>query len=691
MGGQIYYQPNLGAQRDTCCPTTSFSVTSSGTYSFRARSYDSGCWGPLASTTVVVQTPSVTSITPTSGPVGTQITLNGTGLSAASSVIFNGAVSVTPTIVNDNLLRVIVPSSALSGKLDISSAVCGPFVVPFSFNIQAPATELDWRWVRKGNTAATGTLAQYNRVRTDPQGNFVAAGYFSGNNVLFDGGTNSAVTQSSLGGRDGMVARYNRQGNLAWLARFAGAGDDEALGLAVDKFGYTYITGYFTGTMNVFTLTPSPTTLVSAGGTDMFVAKIHPNGQLVWAFRMGSTGNDRAEGIDIAPDNNFYVAGSFIGNTAIGGLFGTIVPLSSRGNFDAFLAKFSGLASLYWTIQAGGTGNDFGYGVAADRSGGGFLMGSYEGSALFNSNLGALSPINKTAVGGSDGFILGVSITGNLDWVASMGGTFNENVRDVAPDPRGTGLVAVGGFTGTATFGSLGTLSSTGFYDAFAVRLSNTGNFEWVKKAGSFGQDQAYGVRLDRQGNPLVALSFAQSSPIFGAPGNSVSSGAIDALVVKMDALGNPIWRAQVTGTGGDDFPYGVDTASNGGAVAAGTFATGVRFGYLGIYNAVGSRDAWLARYSVSSGAYREVQEDDTPLPFSTGMRIYPNPATSSFIVDFDGFTANIQIYALDGRLVLNRPITQGEQLQPTLSRGTYTVRLITDKGKCFRSRIIIQ
>ena len=104
--------------------------------------------------------------------------------------------------------------------------------------------------------------------------------------------------------------------------------------------------------------------------------------------------------------------------------------------------------------------------------------------------------------------MLGVSKTGSLDWTQTLGGATNENVRDLASDPRGNGVVVTGGFSQTATFGSLGSITSRGYYDAFAVRLSNQGNFEWVSTAGGFGQDQAWGVRCDALGNTVVSLSY---------------------------------------------------------------------------------------------------------------------------------------------------------------------------------------
>lgn len=689
-GGTIYFQGSTSGGTSTATPSVQQTISTSGAFYFRAQSAD-GCWSSEGVANItIVPVLTVSSFSPSSGSVGTVVTLSGSGFFGASAVKF-GTLSAAFTVVNDNQITATVPAAAPVGSsvITITKATCGDVSYTTAFSVIS--TDLAWRWVRQGVTSGAGQTAQYNRVRTDVNGNFYAAGYISGGATTIQGGANASVVLTPVGGRDGILARYNRQGNLSWITSFYSTGDDEVLGLATDRFGYAYVSGYFNGTMTIHANSGRDTSLTSVGGSDMFVAKIHPNGFIVWAFRMGASGNDRAEGVDVAPDLRFYVAGSFIGNTAIGGIFGTVIPFTSRGNYDAFLAKFSDLGSLYWAIQGGGTGNDFGYGAAADISGGGYLMGSFEGTATFNSSLGGTTPISKTVVGGSDGFVLGVSVTGQLNWVASMGGTTNENVRDVAPDPRGTGLVAVGGFSQTATFGSLGNLTSTGFYDAFAVRLSNTGAFEWVNKAGSFGQDQAWGVRLDRSGNPIVAMSFAQTSPIFGASSSSVSQGALDGLLVKLNAgTGVAQWVAQVSGTGGDDFAYGVDTTSLGGAIGSGAISTSASFGTLGPYTVAGTRNAWLARYSASTGAFREAAQFDG-MNFANGLSIYPNPAQQAFHVGFDGERAQMQVYGTDGRLMLSRSVAPGERILQDFPKGAYFVRLFTDKGQNLHGRLVVE
>jgi hypothetical protein len=66
-------------------------------------------------------TTSVSSISPLSGPVGTLVTINGSGFTTATSVSF-GALSATFTVVSNTLIQATVPANATSGNIVIQDA-----------------------------------------------------------------------------------------------------------------------------------------------------------------------------------------------------------------------------------------------------------------------------------------------------------------------------------------------------------------------------------------------------------------------------------------------------------------------------------------------------------------------------------------------------------------------------------------
>ena len=66
-------------------------------------------------------TPTLTSFTPLSGPVGTSVTINGTGLTQATYVKFNGESAVF-SVQSDSEITATVPSDATTGKITVTTA-----------------------------------------------------------------------------------------------------------------------------------------------------------------------------------------------------------------------------------------------------------------------------------------------------------------------------------------------------------------------------------------------------------------------------------------------------------------------------------------------------------------------------------------------------------------------------------------
>ncbi|MGV7105901.1 GEVED domain-containing protein [Flavobacterium sp. U410] len=80
-------------------------------------------WGSTEDYTIevinaCVSTTSVSSIMPTSGPVGTVVTINGSGFTTATSVSF-GSVAASFTVVSNTVIEVVVPTGATTGNITI--------------------------------------------------------------------------------------------------------------------------------------------------------------------------------------------------------------------------------------------------------------------------------------------------------------------------------------------------------------------------------------------------------------------------------------------------------------------------------------------------------------------------------------------------------------------------------------------
>jgi hypothetical protein len=70
--------------------------------------------------------PTFASLSSSNGPLagGNTVTLNGSGLSTATSVSFGG-IAVTPTVINDSTISVVVPAGVFEGTVDVSVTTAG--------------------------------------------------------------------------------------------------------------------------------------------------------------------------------------------------------------------------------------------------------------------------------------------------------------------------------------------------------------------------------------------------------------------------------------------------------------------------------------------------------------------------------------------------------------------------------------
>jgi hypothetical protein len=90
--------------------------------------------GTLKSNKRFLVQPQITSLSPTSGPVGTTVVIKGVSLAETWKVVFNGYVASTFTVDSDSQVTAIVPAGALTGKIGIKTTGA-PSYSHFAFTV----------------------------------------------------------------------------------------------------------------------------------------------------------------------------------------------------------------------------------------------------------------------------------------------------------------------------------------------------------------------------------------------------------------------------------------------------------------------------------------------------------------------------------------------------------------------------
>jgi hypothetical protein len=190
-------------------------------------------------------------------------------------------------------------------------------------------------WVRQfTHTSSSGPptpTALFNGIGVDTAGDLLLAGAFEGS-VQF--GVESTLT--SAGGEDVFVAKLDSTGNPIWSAAYGGPADQIAYGVATDPQGNIILAGAFQGTLAFRAIS-----LTSAGGTDVFVAKIDPSGNPLWAEAFGDPADQAAYGVAADDESNVIATGGFDGAIQWG-----MTTLTSAGSSDIFVGKLDSSLSL---------------------------------------------------------------------------------------------------------------------------------------------------------------------------------------------------------------------------------------------------------------------------------------------------------------------------------------------------------
>jgi hypothetical protein len=225
-------------------------------------------------------------------------------------------------------------------------------------------------------------------VSADATGNLLLTGFFTSY------ATFGTLNVSGYGSHDVFLAKYDATGRALWVSKAGGTGIDNGYAVAQDDTGNAFVTGIIRSNSD-FGGIPVP----FLGFYDVFVAKFSPSGRCLWAKAFGSTNaDDQAEGIAVDRSGNCYVTGEFRNTATFGGY-----TLTSKGANDAFLLELAGdTGDVLWVKQAGGTGDDLGYGIAFDGDRNWTWAGLCRGTLDFD---------QQTLVATADDFFLATSVS----------------------------------------------------------------------------------------------------------------------------------------------------------------------------------------------------------------------------------------------------------------------------------------
>lgn len=416
-----------------------------------------------------------------------------------------------------------------------------------------------------GQTWGASTFSQTTNEAADIEVNNLnesyVAGYFSGQ-TSFSPANSFSATQ---GNTDAYIAKYSPTGAVVWIKQFGGLSADRAIDLAVGPDQNIVVTGQFFGSV-----TFGATTLVStANSKDIFIVKLDPAGNVIWARKEGGSLPENAYKLTIDNLNNVILTGEYQGVASIGAntFTSTNDPGTGAPSFDLFISKYNSGGTPIWSLSGYADYDDRGLSVAVDAQNNIFFTGQFSDTLNFVSNtynnngmnVGFLCKLNPAGqvqffhlmkagytlpydvevnqsnepivVGdflgnmlyydqnGSNSiqnpydkqiFVLKTSNTGQYTWSHTLGSTNELSAKAVSIDP-GNNIFVTGYFKcdlSQIQDSTENIFNSVGFKDPYLLKVSNGGSRMYIKQFGSKLDDEGKGVAVKQADKPLLCGSY---------------------------------------------------------------------------------------------------------------------------------------------------------------------------------------
>jgi hypothetical protein len=392
----------------------------------------------------------------------------------------------------------------------------------------------------------------------------------------------------------------------AWVQQGTSTVASGGRNVAVAASGNVFVTGYFTHTLTL------GTTTLTTDSTDAFVAKYTASGQVLWAKKLGSSGQGVGYQIVADASDNCYVAGVFRGTVPVGA-----TTLTSQSDGDEFLLKysaqgtplwgqrFSDMAPNYHSYQWGGISFPLSLNrslhLSLDALGNLYTAGSFRSTIT----RGAAS---FTAQGAGDALLVKYNPQGQVQWARQGGGAGYDYAADVAIDATGN-VYVVGGYNAAATFGSmvLPSLNSgvVNNYNTYLLKYDAQGTLLWGKATvPASSQDYALltAVGVDASGNVYVLGDFTPNLTLGSFTLSLPQASSAHVFLAKYDALGTVLW-AQMAGSTPPNTVlvsngYDLAVQADGTATITGVYSSSMTFGQLTLGTPGGFNQAYVARYT---------------------------------------------------------------------------------------------
>jgi len=160
----------------------------------------------------------------------------------------------------------------------------------------------------------------------------------SSDNIYVTGTTYGGLdNNTSSGGGDIFLVKYNSSGTKQWTQQLGSSSNDSGYGVTVDSSDNIYVAGTTSGGLDNYTNSGNGCTYPPCG--DIFLVKYNSSGTKQWTQQLGTPNLDSGAGVTVDSSNNIYVTGYITSNST--GTRGFLDGNTIVGGKDVFLIKYN--------------------------------------------------------------------------------------------------------------------------------------------------------------------------------------------------------------------------------------------------------------------------------------------------------------------------------------------------------------
>lgn len=458
-----------------------------------------------------------------------------------------------------------------------------------------------WQWAKAVQSA---NLTTVESTALDQSGN-----------VYFTGFCDSAAYIGPFLVRSGTayLAKLDPTGQWEWAVS-VGRNNLSVVpaALSIDRAGNPVIVGRFTGA------TQFGSTTLRGGSFSVFVAKISPAGQWLWAVSAGDTDQfDDATAVAVAPNGRIWLAGAFTDTISFGAtqLISTTIN-SRREGFVAMLSDSGQWQQAWSTRSQGPFGSVRAVSITAGAAGDTYVAGQFSGDVRFGS-----TTLSRPSGASATGFVAKLTVGGSWQWARQWGALGTSVGNGVVVDPVSHDPVVAGTYAGrritldTITLVPAPNRSGGGLIGRLDAM---TGQWRWAQQTSPRGQS----------GPNLTSLSVDSAGVLYVCGNGLVFPLQLGTIVIPSPkvfvALADAAtgqWQQVWAGTGGSAIAQHVAASAPGQAVLAGAVTDQpTTFAVFPIASPGGYASAYVARLTA---APLDIPNNASPAAFA----LWPNPA----------------------------------------------------------------